>query len=300
MEVQLIQAELALRQRRLLLSEQTGTPLDENVVLSSEFVVFEPDFDLDELLDAALGEHPSLVAFRARESASRSQARATATSQYLPSINVQGGISAYSQQALNDGYVLGGLDRSAASRRSSCEFNNALENGLAGGLPNYTIQDCNAFAPTDADYAAALAQNSQFPFDFTRNPFNVGLTVSLPIFTGFSRERQVSQANNVAHDAELGRRAEELRLRTRVTNAYDNLQAAYRVAEAETRNRGLAETQLELEQRRYALGASDLLLLLTAQTSLSQAEQSYLNAVTSFHLNLIGLEAAVGQPLRPN
>jgi outer membrane protein len=299
-DVQLIQAELALRRARLLLSEQTGIPLDENVVLSSAFEVFEPAFDVDALLDAAMGEHPSLVAFRARESASRAQARATATSQYLPSINVNGGISAYSQQALNDGYVLGSIDRTIASRRSSCEFNNVLENGLNGGLPGYSFTDCSAISATAADSVAILAQNSQFPFDFTRNPFQVGVTISLPIFTGFSRELQVSQANNAAHDAELNRQAEELRLRTRVTSAYDNLLAAYRIAEAETRNRELAGTQLELEQRRYALGASDLLLLLTAQTALSQAEQSYLQAVTSFHLNLIALEAAVGQPLRPN
>ena len=298
-EVRLIQAERDLRQARLLLGEQVGVPLEEDVVLSSAFEVFEPGFPLDELLATAMGEHPSLAAFRAREGASRAQARATATSQYLPSITVNGGISAYSQQALADAYVLGSLDRSVQSRMASCEFNNALENGLNGGLPGYSLQDCTAIAVTPEAQAAALAQNDQFPFEFNRNPFQVGLTISLPIFTGFSRQLQVSQANNQAHDAELNRRAEELRLRTQVTNAYDNLESAHLVVQAESRNRELAESLLELEQRRYALGASDLLLLLDAQTSLSVAEQSYVNAVYDFHYNLIALEAAVGQPLRP-
>jgi outer membrane protein TolC len=36
-----------------------------------------------------------------------------------------------------------------------------------------------------------------------------------------------------------------------------------------------------------------------AQTTLSTAEQAYLTAVYDFHYNLIALEAAVGQPLRP-
>mgnify|MGYP006209930189 CR=1 FL=1 len=64
------------------------------------------------------------------------------------------------------------------------------------------------------------------------------------------------------------------------------------------RNRTLAEEQLTLQQRRYALGASDMLLLMDAQTTMSTAEQAYLNAVYDFHYNLIALEAAVGQPLR--
>jgi outer membrane protein TolC len=84
-----------------------------------------------------------------------------------------------------------------------------------------------------------------------------------------------------------------------VSGAYDNLVSAYLVVQAEERNRALSEEQLQLQQRRYALGAADLLLLMDAQTGLSTAEQSYLNAVYDFHYNLIALEAAVGQPLRP-
>lgn len=300
MEVELIRAELALRQARLLLAEQIGMPLADEVVLSSAFEVFEPTFNLSSLLQTAMSDHPSLEAFRARESASRAQARATTTSQYLPSLSVNGGISAYSQQALNDSFILGGLDRSVQSQISSCEFNNMLHNGLNGGIPGYSIQNCGAIAVSPEQQAAALAANESFPFDFTRNPFQVGLTISLPIFTGFSRQRQVSEANNLAHDAELNRRAEELRLRTQVTNAYDNVESAHLVVQAEERNRELAETRLDLEQRRYALGVSDLLLLMDAQASLSVAEQSHLNAVYDFHYNLIALEAAVGQPLRPN
>ena len=298
-EVQLIQSERDRRQARLLLGEQMGAPLEDGVVLSSQFEVFEPDFDLGALLSTAMGDHPSLEAFRARENATRAQARATSTSQYLPSISIGGGISAYTQRALNDAYVLGSLDRSILGQISSCEFNNVLENGLVGGLPDYSIQDCTAIAVSPEQRQAALAQNDRFPFEFNRNPFQVGLTISIPVFTGFNRQLQVSQANNQAHDAELGRRAEELRLRTQVTNAYDNLESASLVVQAEARNRELAETLLTLERRRYALGASDLLRLLDAQTSLSVAEQSYLNAVYDFHYNLIALEAAVGQPLRP-
>jgi outer membrane protein TolC len=102
----------------------------------------------------------------------------------------------------------------------------------------------------------------------------------------------------VAEDAEHSRRAEELRLRTMVTNTYDNLISAYRVIQVESRNRTLSEEQLSLQQRRYALGASDMLVLMDAQTTMTTADQAYLNAVYDFHFNLIALEAAVGQPVR--
>ena len=124
------------------------------------------------------------------------------------------------------------------------------------------------------------------------------MQVSLPIFTGFSRERQVSEANNRAEDAEHARRAEELRLRTMVTNAYDNLESSHRVVEAEERNRTLAEEQLLLQQRRYSLGAASLLELMDAQTTMTTADQGYLNAVYEFHYSLVVLEAAVGRSLR--
>lgn len=299
-EVGLIQAQRDRRQSRLVLGERIGQPLDEAVVLSSEFDFFQPQFELEALIASAMADHPSLGALRARESASRAAARQASTSQYLPRLSLFAQFRGQAQEALNRAYVLQQAEDRAESRMNSCEFNNTLENGLNGGLPNYTIQDCSAFALTEADRQTALSANDVFPFDFTSIPATVGAQISLPIFTGFSRERQVSEANNRAEDAEHSRRAEELRLRTAVTGAYDNLVSAYQVVQAEERNRTLAEEQLQLQQRRYSLGAAGLLDLLDAQTSLSTAEQAYLNAVYDFHYNLIALEAAVGQPLRPN
>lgn len=201
------------------------------------------------------------------------------------------------QEALSNAYVESQARRMADSQFGSCEFSNALNDGLVGGLPGYTNQDCSQFAFNDVMLQDALSANNNVPFDFSSIPMTVSATFSLPIFTGFSRERQVSEANNVAEDAEHARRAEELRLRTLVTNAYDNLESAYRVVRAEERNRTLAEEQLQLQQRRYALGAADMLVLMDAQTTMTTADQAYLNAVYEFHYSLIVLEAAVGRPL---
>jgi outer membrane protein TolC len=245
----------------------------------------------------SMEDHPSLRSFRAQESATRSAARQASSSQYLPSIRLSGSISGQAQEALNEEFVVTQAQNRAAGQVSNCEFQHTLNNGLNGGLPGFTNPDCSQFLFTDEGRTEALSQNRAFPFEFTSIPMRATIQVSLPIFTGFSRERQVSQANNFAEDAEHNRRAEELRLTTMVTNAYDNLVSQLLVVQGEERNRTLSEEQLQLQQRRYALGAADLLLLMDAQTTMTTADQAYLDAVYEFHYSLIVLEAAVGRPL---
>ncbi len=295
-EVGLIQAQRQYREGMALLAERLGTTLEEGTRLSSAFEVFEPRWSRDELMADAMAEHPSLRAYVAQERAAGATAK-QAASQYFPTFSVSSRFQGVTQEATNQAFVVGQAQDQWASRQSNCEFSNALIRGVPG--LGGTIQDCGQFAFTDERRAAALAQNSVFPFNFTKLPLQLTLQVSLPLFTGFSRQRQVSEAFNQAEDAKHNRRAEELRLRTAVTQAFDNLAAAWEVVRLEERNRSLAEEQMQMQQRRYALGAAALLELLDAQTSLTTADQAYLNAVYDFHWNLIRLEAAVGRPLRP-
>jgi outer membrane protein len=297
-EVGMIQAERQLREDLSLLAEQLGVALPEGVELVSQFDVFEPTWDRDVLMDQALSAHPSLHAFRAQEAAGRATAR-QAASQYFPSVSLSTGFRGNTLQALNEDFIRGSVISGVDSQRQNCEFMNALDAGLAQGLPGYESQNCGAFVASDELIRSALDRNAAFPFDFTKVPLSLTLQVSVPVFTGFSRQRQVSQAYNQAEDARHSRRAEELRLRTAVTQAFDNLNSAYRVVQLEERNRAVAEEQLQLQQRRYALGAAALLELLDAQTTVSTADQAYLNAVYDFHWNLIRLEASVGRSLRP-
>ncbi|HSW31513.1 MAG TPA: TolC family protein [Longimicrobiales bacterium] len=295
-EVGLIQAQRQYREGMALLAERLGTNLGADTRLSSAFPVFQPGWDRDELMAMAMGSHPSLRAYEAQERAAGATAKQVA-SQYFPSFSVTGRMQGAAQEATNRDFVLGQVKGSLAQAASDCQFGNALLAGVPG-LPG-KAEDCGRYAYDDAFGAAALAQNNAFPFNFTKLPLQLTLQVSVPIFTGFSRQRQVSEAFNQAEDAKHDRRAEELRLRTAVTQAFDALSAAHQVVRLEERNRSLAEEQLQMQQRRYALGAAALLELLDAQTSLTTADQAYLNAVYDFHWNLIRLEAAVGRPLRP-
>jgi len=160
-------------------------------------------------------------------------------------------------------------------------------------------RDCSGFVLTPENEARILANNDVFPFDFRREPFSLYLQVSLPVFQGFTRQRQVAEARNAATDARHNRRAEELRVRTAVTRAHDELLTALQVVEIEGRNREVAGEQLVLAQERYRMGAASFMELLEAQSSAAAAERDYLNAKYRFHGAIWALEAEVGERLRP-
>ncbi len=301
-EVALLQAERLYRAELLRLQEQMGTAMDDSLALVSEFQIFEPTWTRDELLDDAMRRHPSLEAMRAQEASATARVR-QARSSYFPSVTVSTGLAGFTQQALNKGFVVQQARNARENQVSSCKFYSALATGLSvplegTGLEDYP-KDCSQFAYTPADSIAALASNSAFPMDFTKNPISVSLSVSIPIFQGFSRQQQVEQAAAARKDADNNLRAEELRLRTAVTQALDNLQSAYRQVQIETRNQDLAEQQLVQARQRYAVGNTSILELMDAQTSLSTAQRDYLNAVYGFHQSLVQLEAATGRSLRP-
>jgi outer membrane protein len=163
-----------------------------------------------------------------------------------------------------------------------------------------TPSNCGSPTLSDADRAQILSAGEVSPFGgpFTKNPFSVSMSVSIPVFNSFGRERQIAQAEASLKDAEHQRRAEELRLSTSVGESLDGLQVAYRVVAIEERNREVAAERLSLASQRYAIGAASILELMDAETSMSTAESGYLNAVYQFHQALVALEASTGLSLR--
>jgi outer membrane protein len=293
-EVTLLQAQNAEQTEKLRLLQRIGVDLTQDVDLTTELAVFEPQFTLEELSQAAMQNHPQLVAARAAESAGRAAARAARMS-YLPTLNIGGGWSGYTRHTRSTGYLMDQAEQGAQNRMDSCERTNDLYSRLANPLP---LENCARFALTDADRSAVLRANDVFPFNFTKQPPSFGLSVTMPILNGFTREAQVQQASAAAEDAKHQRREEELNRRATVATSYLALQTAYRSVAIEERNVAAAREQLELARERYRLGAGSILELTQAQATNARAEQAHLVALYSFHENLAALEAAVGRPLR--
>ena len=295
--VALLQFESALRVETFRLLENIGFNLEDEVELVSEFGVFEPTWTNTALISRALESHPQLQAFAASEGARKANLR-QARGSYFPSMTLTGAWDGFTQEIQNGQFLVQNAERGALGSIANCEMFNGISSGLSAPLSGFP-RDCTAFTITDASREAILASNQSFPFNFTQQPFSAQLNVSIPLFNGFSRERQVSQAANAYEDAVHFRRAEELRLRTAVTSAHDALATAYNIVQVEERNRVVAAEQLELARARYTLGADNFLVLLDAERITADAERGYLDALYTFHIELANLENAVGQRLRP-
>jgi len=295
--VDLIEAESRLRAEKLRLLEQLGVRASGEIELVSEFDIFDPPWTREELVDRALDRHPQLRAYRAQESARKATSR-QAWSRYLPDLYLSASWSGRAREIGDENYLLNQAENSLESSKASCETWNRISAGLSEPLPGYP-RDCGTGALTPEQKAQILDRNSVFPFNFTEEPWSLYAQVSFPVFQGFTRQRQVSEAKAAAEDARLDRVAEELRLQTAVTQAYDDLMTATTVVEIEARNLEVAGEQLELAQERYRLGGGTFLELLEAQSSMATAERDYLNARYRFHGAIWSLEAAVGERLRP-
>jgi outer membrane protein len=296
-QIDLLEAESLFRTEKLRLLEQLGVHADGDIELVSQFEIFQPTWDRDELVARALERHPQLHAFRAQEDA-RNAAKRQAWSSYLPNLYVQANWSGRAREIGDSQYLLNQARGTIASQQSSCQFWNEVSAGLTQPLSGYPKECGSGILDPDTE-ALILDRNNVFPFDFRTEPWSLYLQVSFPVFQGFSRQRQVAEAKAASEDARLNRVAEELRLQTAVTQAYDELMTATQVVSIEERNREVAEEQLELAQERYRLGGGTFLELLEAQSSMATAERDYLDARYRFHGAIWALEAAVGERLRP-
>jgi outer membrane protein len=294
-EVNLLQAENLVETETLRLVQLLGVKLERTVTLTTAFAMRDVPWTAEQLTALAQASHPQLTAARADQSAANAGVK-IARSAYLPSLNMSAGFSGFARQAGNSDYLITQARQSAASQAQSCVLLNQISAGLSSPLPQ-TPADCSRFTVTADDEARIRAQNRVFPFDYSSDPFSLSVSLSLPLFDGFSRERQIEQARVARTDAELRLQSEEIRITTEIGTTLRNVQTARRAAELEQRNVELATEQLTLARERYRVGSGTFLELQDAETIKVRADRAFLNAVYQFHENLAALEAAVGRSL---
>jgi outer membrane protein len=294
-QVSLVQARNSAATAVLMLSQLIGVQLDPSVSLTSEFEIFDPAWDAQSLVERALQNNPALLAARAGSSAAGTAVTA-ARSSYLPTLSMNMGWRGSVYQAGNiDPLVAEGIEGMQRTY-SSCLGQNEIRTRV-GLDPQACVN------PADPAVAAALRtdierQNSGFPFGYDRQPLSASLTVSLPVFTGFSRQLEVDRARAAAADAGYQVRAEELRLRQEVGTAVRNLETAHQTVLLQEQVRENAAEELRLAQERFRFGAANSVEVTDAQTNLAQSEKELIDAVYDFHKSLAALEALVGQSLR--
>jgi outer membrane protein len=106
----------------------------------------------------------------------------------------------------------------------------------------------------------------------------VGLSVSVPIFSGYRNRTAVENAKVNTKISELNLQSTKNQLRNDVTNAYTNLKIARSRFEANTQNAKAQKLNFEFSQKRFDAGAMNSVDLLTAKNQWSQAQMQLVNA----------------------
>jgi outer membrane protein len=296
-EVQLLQAENSVYTTRLSLGRILGVPITQTTELTTRFELFEPVLDSQELLSMALDRNPVLRASRSQASAAQTQTRMT-RAQYFPSLS----ISANWRGSVNETADVGPLINNRLGQLQN-QYESCLQDNRVRELLSDPPRDCSQYDPSiPAVEAEAREQvrsaNRGFPFDYRPQPLSLSVGVSIPIFTGFSRQLQMEEARISETNAQRQVRAEELRLQAEVESAVRAVETAHRMVALQVRIRDTAAEELRLAQERFRLGLASSIEVVDAQANLSQAEQDEISAIYSFHQSFAGLEVLVGGSLR--
>ena len=294
-EVALLRARTAVSVEKLRLFEQLGVSAPvriDSVQLTDTFAVETPQWKLEDLLTMAEAQNPSLQALRARERAAAWGVR-SASSSYGPSLSLSASWSGFTQRFTDINPIITGQQIQYGSLYQDCQDQNQIRTN-AGLAP----RSCNSYIWGASQELALRDQNSQYPFNFTQQPFQARLTVTLPLWTNMARPLQVSQARAQHQDLEESVRARGLAVQTEVSQAYLTLQTAFTAIAIQDTNRTAAREQLQLATERYRVGSGTFFELLDAQVASLRAELDYVTAVYDYHKALAVLEAAVGRSLR--
>jgi len=156
----------------------------------------------------------------------------------------------------------------------------------AGALPKLTGY---------ARYGAVGFGDKAGPSFSELSPFSVvGLKLSIPIFDFFKRNAQYGQAKYKYLNSVESLKMDEGKYRLDFENAYTKVIQAHSNLENDGRNIDLAKSVFRTTDLQYQKGVTDLTEWLTAQNSLKEAQNNYLNSLYTFYQARIDLEKASG------
>ena len=128
--------------------------------------------------------------------------------------------------------------------------------------------------------------------NFERSLVRASLNVGLPVLDNGSRSSQVRQGEVALERSRLARQMQRQEVVLEIRNAVRNVREAERQIDLRQASLAVTERQYEVEQARFELGIGDSQELLEAQTTLTSARTSALDAVITYRRSLQSLRVA--------
>ena len=126
---------------------------------------------------------------------------------------------------------------------------------------------------------------------------NLSFALSFPLFNNLNREVTVARAMVAEDVAEVQARDARLMARETLVQSLGALRTAQEQVAIQTVSVAAATEDLRVQQRRYELGATTLLDLLTSQTQLDTARNALIRARYDYRVARAQLEALIGRDL---
>jgi outer membrane protein len=160
------------------------------------------------------------------------------------------------------------------------------------------------YLPTLAAYGSYQfnTQRSNFEFDINKNNALkqwykislIGATLNLSIFDGLQRYNKIQQAKITSQKAENTIKNLELGAQLEANAASISYINAQATLTTQKQNMALAEHVYDVTQKKYTQGVGTNLDIVTAETSLKEAQTNYLSAVYDMLVAKIDYQKAIG------
>lgn len=113
---------------------------------------------------------------------------------------------------------------------------------------------------------------------FDSHNYSAGLTLSIPIFSGFSVNNAIQSAQVDIMNSELQVKDTERFIKQNIQKSFLDLEAAKKGLLVTEKNVKAANENQKIEQEKYNLGSGKLLDVLIANTAFQNAQTNYINA----------------------
>lgn len=145
--------------------------------------------------------------------------------------------------------------------------------GAAGGT--------TAGGATGGTTNAGTAESVKKSF-YWQHPISVGLSLSVPIFSGFKNTNKVKQVRNQIRQLEIQREYLAKSTDVQVRSAINNLLTAREKMFANEKTVAQAQKAYDISNARYKAGAGTILELNSAELSLTQSKLNYSQAIYDY------------------
>jgi outer membrane protein len=126
---------------------------------------------------------------------------------------------------------------------------------------------------------------------------SLNFSLSFPLFNNLNREVSLLRASVAEDNAEVTLRDQRFAARQTLVQALGQMTTAQQQVAIQAASVSAALEDLRVQQRRYELGASTLLEVLTSQTQLDQARTALIRARYDYRVAKAQLEALIGRDL---